>query len=897
MSVTETLGGYGTWNIALGDDTPKAVLDALQFFGHIVIDIGNPDRAFLNDGMLKTARYVGQLNTRDIKGQPNTYGGGGMLLWMGDPDQKGQVIESLLTLTTRTFVQAMTAIMPTCLHIGTFFGTVPGTISTTFQYTDPKTAADYITSTMNAAYRVNGDGTVDAGRPIDLYRQVPICSLVRYGAGVDMRLRALPGDFDATSDVLDFTTRALLLAQGDSGSVVDATADIAPVLNPYRDFFNNPVKLTRMISESGTEAGLASTRAQLQLNRFSSTRDALTLSTTEYDIKGEVQVGDNIYVYDPETGLSDNNNEVIFMGDRLNPLILQCTELTYPIVDGMTVAYRDSTGKYTDLTSYVQFESGSTTVVVGGYNRALVSTSEPVGSRPLTDTSVPAAVTWVLPFAQAVYQSSVSGQTRAQVRLAWNVPLNVDGSVILDGDHYEINWRQSSTPIFPSTWAQLGGSAWNSLGEWEQPLVYPTGPWQSTVVGFDQITFMLQELLPTHPYEVRIRAVDAANPPNFGAWSATQTFQTLDDTIPPQTPAPPICDTSLIAVQVTHFLGADTGGTFNLDSDLHHLEIHAQYEPTYSPDDSTMLGKLPANAGMITGQIPVVGTFNVNGTEDLYFKVVAVDNAGNRSNPSAPTVGTPDLIDDEHITNLTASKITAGTISAAILLAGSIKTGLSGKRTEIDAAGIRGYDSLGNVVFNQNNSTGKIELHSGNATGQRIDILPDDGAGIPRIDIYDDDVTTHVTQVAFGGNYLTQRETNGTRANNGGFIEWDNTDSWYGMRNGSLDIWTKYDSAGRVHFKGSVPNGITASLGETVFWCAAQAFTVTTSNGSIIFGWGATMLGLPTPFCSMQNNDGTLFSSPFNVTTAQFTASIQHNGLSTTGVGTGTVNAWMVRRT
>lgn len=716
MSVTENLGALGSWSLTLDDNTPKSVLDKIQYFGHIMMDVGNSDSGFLNDGLLKTARFVGQLRVKDFKGTSNTIGGAGMSIWMGDADKKGQVFEAPLVLNAASFVAAMTAVIPSCLHVGTLFGTVAGTISTTFQFTDPRTAADYIASTLGGAWRVNGDGTVDAGLLSDLYRNTPICALVRSGAGVDMRLRALPGSFDASSDVEDFTTRVLLLGQGDGGSVADGTADIAGGLNPYLDIFGNAVKLTRMVSESNTDSALASARAQLQLNRFTSTRDALTLSTSEYDVKGEVLVGDNIYVYDPTTGLVDNNNEVIFRGERLNPLILRCTELTWPVVSGMTVGYRDGHGVWTDLTQYVNWEAGSTTVVVGGYDRSLVSTTEPIGSRPLPDTSIPGIPTWTTPFIQAVYQSPVNGNTRAQAQLVWTKPNNTDGTTILDGDHYEIQWRQSTTPLFPSTWLQLEGLRWQDLetAPWEQPIIYPVSQWQMVAVAFDQIHVMLEELLPSHPYEARIRAVDAANPPNYGDWSTVTAWQTSDDTIAPQVPAPPTVAASLISVQITHTLGAATGGTYNLDPDLHHLEIHGQYEPTFTPTDATLLGKLIANNSLLIGQIPAVGSFPISSVAPTYFKVIAVDTAGNKSQPSTAVQTTALLIDDEHIDTLTASKITAGTVSADVLMGGRIATGLTGARVQLDSTGLHSFDSAGFPAVSINNDGTTSILVNGN---------------------------------------------------------------------------------------------------------------------------------------------------------------------------------------
>lgn len=721
MSVTETIGALGTWSVALLPETPQSILDQLRdrsgspaYFGHIAIHLGQLNPSLYGDNLLKSSRFTGVYRSFAQDGTDTpTISGPGMSMWLGDEDQKGAVIEALSTITGQSFVATIRSLLPTSVHEGTLFTDVPGTFTGTFQYIDPRSAIDYVCTTMGAEYRVNGDGTLDAGLVSDLYRTIPTVAVVAKDAGVDMNLRALLGEYSTAEDVNDFTTRVLLLAQGDGSATATGSADISGGLNPYKDIFGNVVKMTRMVSESGTDTGNATVRAQLNLNQFTSTRDALTLDTSEYDIKGDIVVGDNLYVYDPAQQLVDNTQEIVFRGAKINPITLRCTESTWPVTDDMSVAFRTPAGVWVDLTPYVIAETGTSTIVVGGYNRSLVSTSEPVGSRPVADSSVPGVPTWTTPFVQGVYQSPVNGQTRAQAQLVWTEPLNTDGTNIIDGDHYEIRYRQSSTPVFPVEWQQVESMTWAQLetAQWQNPITYPVGNWQNTSCGFDQLRFMIEELVPSHPYEAQIRAVDGATPPNYGDWSTVTTWQTSDDTIPPATPAAPIVDSSLIAIQVTHYLGVATGGDFNLDVDLHHLEIHGEYEPLFTPSDSTMLGKLVANNGMITGEIPAVGTFQVDALVPTYFKVIAVDTAGNKSLPSDSDRGTPDLIDDAHISSLTVSKVTAGTITADFLLSGSIKTANSGARVEMNDFGLFGFDAGNNVTYHLSNADGSTTIN------------------------------------------------------------------------------------------------------------------------------------------------------------------------------------------
>ena len=224
---------------------------------------------------------------------------------------------------------------------------------------------------------------------------------------------------------------------------------------------------------------------------------------------------------------------------------------------------------------------------------------------------------------------------------------------------------------------------------------------------------------------MQIRAVDATG--NTGAWSGTTTFVASEDNLPPSTPAAPSVAGSRIAVQVTHTLGKASGGTFNLESDLDHLEIHVSYEPTFTPDTTTLVGKAVANAGMIQAGIPVVFTAQVEETSARYVRVVAVDKTGNKSGPSDAATATALLIDDAHISDLTVTKVTAGTISADWIVGARIKTADTGARAEMSASGFEAYNSGGLRTFFADASTGDVsivgQLVSG-TSGKRLEINP-----------------------------------------------------------------------------------------------------------------------------------------------------------------------------
>jgi hypothetical protein len=739
VSVSEVLKALGSWEIKLLPQTPRDVLDALDYFGHVAIVPGRLDPAQYGDNLLTTARYVGVLRTRTVGDDGRTsapqddlsVGGVGMAFWLGDEDGKGDVYENAVEPASASFATTINMLLPAsgAVTAGTIYS-VTGQYTGHHQYESPRAAIGYVCDTMSTtsvpvSWRVNGNGTLDAGPDSNLFVTNPTCVITTRNAGEDMALRALPGSVDVTRDVEDYSTRVVLLAEGDGTSIATGAASISPATG-YKDIHGNALKLTRLVSESDTATGNAETRAQLALSQFTSTRNALQLSTSDYDVHGSFVVGDRVWVYDPDSGLIDTTTEITFRGQRINPIKLQVTETQWAITKQYTVAYRTSAGAWVDLTQFVEWETDNTsTVTVGDFSRQLTNSSlEPVGSRPNADTSVPGQPVLVTPFTGVAYLDN-RGFTRARVIISWNAPNNVDGSTILDGDHYEIRYAVDTDMIYPATWAAVSQVRWQDLQVWKQPFAAPTGKWATMVAPWDSTTAQLQDLSPGVGYDIQIRAVDKTG--NVGAWSSVTTFVASTDNIPPSTPAAPSVAGSRIAVQVTHQLGKSSGGTFNLESDLDHLEIHVSYEPGFTPDTTTLAGKAVANAGMIQAAIPVVFTAQVEELSARYVRVVAVDKTGNKSGPSDAANATALLIDDAHISDLTVSKVTAGQIAADWVVGARIKTADTGSRVELNSGGIGAWNAAGTQTVAIAAADGSVsiigQLKSG-TSGKRIEINP-----------------------------------------------------------------------------------------------------------------------------------------------------------------------------
>jgi len=650
VSVSDRLMQLGSWDVQL-HAVPREVAARLREWGHIVILDTPMDPRVYGDELLGVARYVGVHRGDAPAGDEFTLSGVGLDVWLGDEDGKGDVYEQARVFNNASFIDTIRGLLPADQSVieGTLHP-VAGTYSGRHRFQDPRSAIGYVCELFDAEYRVTNTWKLDAGKADQLYPTQPAAVIVRRDAGADMDLVAVPGDVDAERDWADWTSRTVLLAEGEGEAIVTATADNTH--NPYLNPRGLPVKRTRVVSESDTVEGNAQARAQLAQNRFSGARQALKLSADTHDFEAvgdrTIVTGGWVWVYDPDAGLVDPANEVPFRGRLLNPVKLRVVATTYPITDRMGVAFRTHDGDWFDLTDHLLPETGSVEVEAGGSWLKAIRDSEPVSVRvnaptPDTDPGRTPAAPVISNQAQSGTYTDQAGNTRAFITISWTRPNNTDGTVVQDGLMFHVRWRHISNP---------------------------TG-WQHTTVGWADLEATAYELAPDGEYVFQVAAANRWG--RRGAWSGAVAITAQPDTSPPSTPAAPEVTALPLQLLVTHRLGKATGGTYNLESDLDALEIHTGATAAFQPTAATMRRRVPANRGNLAAQVPVVAAVDAPDVTTRHVKVVAVDRAGNRSQPSAATAGQSVLIDSPELANqaVIAAKIADGAVTYRQLMVGS----------------------------------------------------------------------------------------------------------------------------------------------------------------------------------------------------------------------------------
>jgi len=552
-----------------------------------------------------------------------------------------------------------------------------------------------ISASTDAEFKINNDGTLDVGPPTALFSghetDTPEGMIVRDMSGADPSITGYSGvDLSTEFDAEDFVSRVELTVNQYGNEINLGQADAKDV--PYKDLFGNELERIQILAENDIPTSLRNVRAEAYLNEYNKIQKTLSVGLEDYDISGDIGTGDIIFVWDPDVGFEDtaadaalenrDRHEITYQGQILHPIKIRVMGLSFPIAEGMGVYYRDGDGNYIDLSDYVEFESGVTQIEVGATQKNiredLRGTASIVSVGGSNEFTVPDAPT---NFSAAVgsYQDG-TGKPVAFAQLTWDEPTNTDGTTITDGNMYRVRYRQ----VADVDGNGLIDSNDNQVTDFE----YLTVNWGTNAA-------IVKGLGVGNTYEFGVTAID--NSGFSGGFAVINATQMPNDTIAPPEPLPLTGTFGSVAgnaarVTVVHNLGAakDLDGNtianpvnFSLPRDIDHLNVYRGTTSNFTISSNNQVGQIVAKAGHIDGQIQAMGSFPTTTSGTAYYRVTAVDVAGNESDPSVSAQVTEELIDTQYVENgfittaklgtasvtnlnvfdVSATKITAGTIS------------------------------------------------------------------------------------------------------------------------------------------------------------------------------------------------------------------------------------------
>ena len=334
-----------------------------------------------------------------------------------------------------------------------------------------------------------------------------------------------------------------------------------------------------------------------------------------------------------------------YQGQYINPEKIRVTSITWPIKQGYGVYLRrltsakNNTYQYINLTDYVSFEDNSgTTLEVGDLPLKLgddLRFSSAVSGISVGEKYTQPQQVQNVTLTTGFIEDAV-GESQAIIKVTWDTPLNVDGTIIQNGLHYRIRYRK----------------------------VASTDPYTVLTIGWGTNEFTIEGLALATNYEVGVQPVNSNNDDNE---FTSNTITTAIDTEAPSKPAgADSISAGALRTQIVHSLGRvtdDQGNpisgdvvNFTLQNDIEYLNVYWSTQDGFEITGMEPKANLPVSAGSIRAQIPVVGEVALPNGEDYFFRFTAVDRGGNESEPSDQQTVTGQLIATQNISDLTVTE-------------------------------------------------------------------------------------------------------------------------------------------------------------------------------------------------------------------------------------------------
>jgi len=394
--ISERLMASGGWSIQLNEQTPKGtVLQDLDIqtalFGLLVIT-ASPIKGIseLSAAQVKArAAYIGVLTKRP---DALTLEGQSPLITLGDPDGIGEVLASAVTFAGETAITFVPRFFPSTFGIsaGTNYGPSSLLTASVPAGTNRRKAIETVLSAVGGEYRitVNSSGGLvfDTGASgadlASLWGGYPTALISPEvggrGAGY-VGLQAL--EHVVSHDGETWLSHAYALARADGGVTIGTWTNGT---NPYYGPSGNQVQRAITVDAPSVSSSSANTAAASAAITDSSVRRQFRCTVLASDVSGKtggpsgfahgnLQCGDQVYLYAPQYNVRDNTKPVNWRGETIFPEQTRCVGIDWPVLEGMGVYFitPEASPRVIDLSRHYVPESGDATLILGAQDRVL----------------------------------------------------------------------------------------------------------------------------------------------------------------------------------------------------------------------------------------------------------------------------------------------------------------------------------------------------------------------------------------------------------------------------------------------------------------------------------------------------------------------------------------------
>lgn len=376
MTVNQQLMKLGSFSARLRKGTRRDITSKITYADYVIVTATPMDPNVGAANLLASSIYTGIIINRP---DAESFSGHDLGWFLGTPDGKGDLLKTPASRSSGTLSDWITTLRPSSLTAGSVTNTGI-TLTNTYQYTCRREALIAATARLGAEWVVTPQGKLSAAAPGTLFRATPRVVITRRGEGPAGDYIGLDGGVvKASGDIAQYITGATVLANGSGATISTGSASGT---TSFVDLFGNPLVVEQFINAPSEPAGSANGIAQDAVDDLNAPRQTITATTKTFAPNRHAIPGDWVYVFEPESGVSDAANKLDFRGGLITPLAVRLYGLDWPIMSGHGVFVQHADGSITDLTPHMEWEDGETRWVVGIAPRPIASAeaSRSIGS-------------------------------------------------------------------------------------------------------------------------------------------------------------------------------------------------------------------------------------------------------------------------------------------------------------------------------------------------------------------------------------------------------------------------------------------------------------------------------------------------------------------------------------
>jgi hypothetical protein len=417
--IDERLHALGSWDVSLIEATPPSILQRLtldetdnQNLGMATlvvtdaridpVSLGSGDTGTAYHPLFDAAIYCGVL--WDIKERRRRLSGYGLSAWLGTPDDTGElwvgnamtsssnnarifeedsddVFDWMVNGGTKTAIDgsgATVTLRSTSLYGSTSVSTPVVDVPL---FPEPLTRREVLNRVCTYTgwrYHITPQMVVRSGTPAGLFPTVRC--VVGTDIGTDPDLLTIRGEVVDWDESLDGYSNKRVSFDDNGGTYPPVTWAYPNSTPPTPDYYGPDGQGAHVVlrDDHQQDENILQWGARMLTIAPGAAFPSRLITLSGFPSSDSVRLipGESIWVYDPTVGLEDTSNEVRVGGEILHPAEVDLYGIVWPVVQdmGVYVVYYDQSTTdldVIDLTPYVAYEDGPTTLDVGAPHRVL----------------------------------------------------------------------------------------------------------------------------------------------------------------------------------------------------------------------------------------------------------------------------------------------------------------------------------------------------------------------------------------------------------------------------------------------------------------------------------------------------------------------------------------------